>query len=184
MGRSVPAKQRHCAGNELRARQTHRRVDVSATPEMQTAVSLRRLRDVPSSGCPCALAATPPRLLTREQVVTGAMAIAFWTCASCLRSWRVTKPPMAKAHRSPNRTRFPRDRRTPPQAHRNCQTWSPGSVECRFGRGCLIIRTDTPYTRGLVGIAFAVVKPMAIDRRDLFQRMPMRVDPHAVRVDW
>jgi hypothetical protein len=32
-----------------------------------------------------------------EQVVTGATAIAFWTCASCLRSWPAAKPRMLKA---------------------------------------------------------------------------------------
>jgi hypothetical protein len=32
-----------------------------------------------------------------EQVVTGGTAIAFWTCASCLRSWPAASPRMLKA---------------------------------------------------------------------------------------
>jgi hypothetical protein len=32
-----------------------------------------------------------------EEVITGTTAIAFWTCASCLRSWPAAKPRMLKA---------------------------------------------------------------------------------------
>jgi formate dehydrogenase maturation protein FdhE len=39
--------------------------------------------------------------VTHEQVMTGTTAIAFWTCSSCLRSWPVVKPRMAKVDLRP-----------------------------------------------------------------------------------
>jgi hypothetical protein len=38
-----------------------------------------------------------PGFVRREQVITGDTVVAFWTCASCLRSWPAPPVRMAKA---------------------------------------------------------------------------------------
>lgn len=37
------------------------------------------------------------RFVKQEQVITGGKAVAFWTCAACLRSWPAPTPRVVKA---------------------------------------------------------------------------------------